>query len=290
MERDAVAAGAQVRRLDDDFRWPGGRRVAVVCNVAFEAWSDGRGPGIGPMGNPLPAGAVDTNARSWGNYGVTRGIDRLLRVLADEKVRASVMVSGVIAERRPATVRAIAQAGHEIVAHGYAQDVVPAALPAEEDRAQIDRTTRLLTEAAGVRPTGWISPRGTPGAGTAAALVEAGYAWHGDIFDDDRPYVQVFDHGQIVGIPLNMEVNDLPHAMRYGRSPRQYVELFTDLLDAALGPDEGAVVIDVTAHAHCYGRPAGAWAYRMVARAASRDDVWLATRDEIAKYVLGTAA
>ena len=59
---DAVARDARVVRLDRAFRWPGGRHVAVVLNVAYEGWSDGKAPGIGPMGNPLPAGAFDTNA------------------------------------------------------------------------------------------------------------------------------------------------------------------------------------------------------------------------------------
>jgi hypothetical protein len=31
-----------------------------------------------------------------------------------------------------------------------------------------------------------------------------------------------------VAIPPTTEVNDLPHAMRFGRSPGQYVELFDD--------------------------------------------------------------
>ena len=35
---------------------PGGKRVAVIFNIAFEAWSDGQAPGIGPMGNVLKPG------------------------------------------------------------------------------------------------------------------------------------------------------------------------------------------------------------------------------------------
>ena len=94
---DAVARGARVVRLDRKFRWPGGRHVAVVLNVAYEGWSDGKAPGIGPMGNPLPADAFDTNALSWGSYGATRGIERLLRALDRAGRRASVMVSGIFA-------------------------------------------------------------------------------------------------------------------------------------------------------------------------------------------------
>ena len=57
------------RTEDDGLRWPGGRHVAAVVDVAYEAWSDGHAPGSGPMGNPLPHRAFDTNARSWDDYG-----------------------------------------------------------------------------------------------------------------------------------------------------------------------------------------------------------------------------
>ena len=286
MQYDAVARGARVLRLDRTFRWPGGRHVAVVLNVAYEGWSDGKAPGIGPMGNPLPAGAFDTNALSWGTYGATRGIERLLRALDRTGQRASVMASGVFAERTPVTLRAIADAGHEIVAHCYAQDIIPAQLTAEQVRADIEKTTSALEAASGQRPRGWISPRGTPSADGARLLLEAGYAWQGDVFDDDRPYLQIFDAGRVVAIPLTMEINDLPHAMRFGRSPGQYVELFDEALSQMLADDSEAVMIDVTAHAHVYGRPAGAWAFAAIAaKVGARDDIWLATRGEMAAHV-----
>jgi peptidoglycan/xylan/chitin deacetylase (PgdA/CDA1 family) len=71
------------------------------------------------------------------------------------------MVSGIFGERTPATVRAIVQAGHELVAHSYAQDVIPAQLALEAVRADIEHTTAALEAASGERPRGWISPRGT---------------------------------------------------------------------------------------------------------------------------------
>ena len=153
-ERDRIAIGATIRRLGADFRWSGGRKVAVVFNVAYEGWSDGVAPGLGPMGNPLPPGVFDTNALSWGSYGDTRGIGRLLDVLRSVQIKSSMMVSGIFAERSPATVRAIAEAGHEIVAHAYAQDIIPARLTAEEVEADIVRTTEALASVTGVRPTG----------------------------------------------------------------------------------------------------------------------------------------
>jgi peptidoglycan/xylan/chitin deacetylase (PgdA/CDA1 family) len=288
---DAVARDAPVVRLGSSFRWPGGRHVAIVFNIAFEAWSDGNAPGIGPMGNPLPAGAFDTNALSWGHYGAVRGIDRLMRTLDRVKFRASVMVSGILAERVPHTIELIGGVGHEIVAHGYAQEMIPATRSSEQDRADIVRTTQLLEQACGTKPKGWISPRGTPGRDSARHLVQLGYQWHGDVFDDDRPYVQTFDGRRIVAIPLTMEINDLAHTMRFGRSPREFVENFDELLAHVLGGETEALQIDVTAHAHVYGRPSGAWAYEAIARKVMwRDDVWVATRSEIAAHVMKSIA
>ena len=47
-----------------DWLWPDDKRIAVVFNVCLEQWSDGKAPGISPMGNPLPAGVLDTMAIS----------------------------------------------------------------------------------------------------------------------------------------------------------------------------------------------------------------------------------
>lgn len=284
-ELDAVSHGARVRRLGVDFRWPGGRKVAVVFDIAFERWSDGVAPALSPMGNPLPPGTFDTNSLSWGNYGSARGLERLLGVLDRTKIKSSVMVSGIFGLSHPKAVKAIADAGHEIVAHSYAQDIVPAKLNPEQVREDIQKTTDALAAVTGSRPRGWISPRGTPHADSARLLLEAGYDWHGDVFDDDRPYLQDFDKGSLVAIPLTMEVNDLPHAMKHGRSPRQFIELYDDTLAASLSFNE-PMMIDVTAHCHCYGHAAGAGAFEQIAKsAAKRDDIWITTRDKIAAHV-----
>jgi peptidoglycan/xylan/chitin deacetylase (PgdA/CDA1 family) len=283
---NAANAEPAIRPFSRSLRWPGGRHVAVVFGVAYEAWSDGKAPGLSPMGNPLPPGAFDSNALSWGRYGQQDGIERLLRILDRTGHKASVMVSGILAERAPAQVKAIAAAGHEVVAHSYAQDVVPATLSPQDDRENIRKTTAILEQVTGLRPTGWISPRGTPGPSTVRQLIEAGYRYHSDVLDADMPYTQVFDNGSILAVPFTMDINDLPHAMRFGRTPRQFVELFTDYLAHTLKAPDWPIIIDVTAHCHCYGRPGGAWAYEEIARQMTgRDDVWLTTRGAIADYV-----
>jgi peptidoglycan/xylan/chitin deacetylase (PgdA/CDA1 family) len=285
-EQDLVAKGATVTRLGKDFRWPRDRRIAIFFNVAFEAWSDGKGPGIGPMGNPLPAGHFDTNALSFGTYGPVCGIWRLLESLAHAKLKAGVMVSGVLTERYPETVKAIADAGHDVIAHSYGQEVIPVMLTEAAERDHIANVTQLLKKVTGSAPKGWMSPRGTPSTATARLLAEAGYLWHGDAMDDDRPYIQDFSGSSIVATPFTMEVNDMPLYMRYGDPPAQYVEMFKRTLARLRQREKGAVLLDATAHAHVFGRPLGAWAYEAVMEIAKGTrGVWIGTRTEAVKHI-----
>jgi peptidoglycan/xylan/chitin deacetylase (PgdA/CDA1 family) len=269
--------------------WPGGRKIAVVFNVCLEAWSDGKAPGITPMGNPLPAGVLDTMAISWAGYGVRRGIYRLLDAFARHRAAASVMVNAVIAERAPEAVKAVADAGHEVPSHSYAMDVIPALLSDADERANIARCTALLEQASGRKVVGWLSPRGTSRAQTPRLLAEAGYTWYGDVFDDDLPYVQTFGDRKIVAIPLGTDVNDMPF-MKYGNAPRTMLDCFTE--NVAIARETGEVtIIDVTCHAHIFGHPRGAYYYGKIVEAAAADAaVWIGTRAQIARHVLAQEA
>src|SRR5436305_13868535 len=97
--------------------WPKKRRIAVVFNVCLEAWSDGKAPGISPMGNPLPSGVLDTMAISWAAYGVKTGIYRLLEAFSRHGAKTSVMVNAISAERALEAVIAIAEGRHEVLSH-----------------------------------------------------------------------------------------------------------------------------------------------------------------------------
>jgi len=276
-----------IKRLPDSFRWPGGKRVAVIFNIAYEAWSDGQAPGIGPMGNVLKPGFFDTNAHSWASFGLVRGIHRLLNIAEKHQIKTSIMVNGVICERDPETVRRLADLGHEIINHSWGMDVIPVYFDEAAERANLQRNHELLERTAGVTPKGWISPRGTGSQITSRLLAEAGYTHHGDVNDDDRPYVMEFDGRRIVGIPLTMDVNDLPTCIRYGHGPRHMLEAFKDTFAALREHESVPLMLDVTAHTHVLGRPAGAWVYdEIMGLVKAAPDVWICTRAEMAQYVL----
>jgi len=273
-----------------DWLWPDDKRIAVVFNVCLEAWSDGKAPGISPMGNPLPAGVLDTMAISWASYGVTTGIYRLLDAFARHGAKTSVMVNAVVAERAPEAVKAIADGGHEVLSHSYAMDVIPALLSDDEEMKNIRRCTALLERASGQKIQGWLSPRGTSKPTTPKLLADYGYTWYGDVFDADLPYVKEYGNKKIVAIPLSYDVNDMP-SMKYGHPPKMMLDSFNEVIDIARSRDDELRIIDVTNHAHIFGHHRGAYYFEKIIEAAvSAPDVWVGTRAEIAGHVLAQQA
>ncbi len=238
--------------------WPAGRGLAVSVSVMLEGWSDGAAPGVGPMGNVLRAGATDFQALSWAAYGVNAGAPRLLDVLAARGVRAVFYVSGVLAEPHAPLLRAIAEAGHVVAAHGWGQQTIPATQDEAAERADLHRCLHALEAACGARPPGWISPRCTPSARTTALLAEAGLAWHSDFFDQDLPRMVQTAHGPIAAVPFTMEVNDMPLSVRYGNEPEAYTRTLARILDGWGELPPRPACLDLTVHAHVYGRPMGA--------------------------------
>lgn len=78
-----------------------------------------------------------------------------MHLLDEVGLKASMSTNGLAAERHPGAVRAAAEAGHEIVGHGWVNDILMQADDPEGEVAEIRRCTRALTEASGVCPVGW---------------------------------------------------------------------------------------------------------------------------------------
>ncbi len=270
--------------------WPEGKRIAVIFNVCLEAWSDGKAPGISPMGNPLPPGVLDTMAISWASYGYKTGIYRVLESFRRHGVKGSFMINAIIAELAPSAVKAVAEGSHEILSHSYAMDIIPALLSNEEEHKNIERCTALLEKVSGQKIRGWLSPRGTSRRETPKLLAEAGYTWYGDVFDADLPYVLDFGGKKLVAIPLSYDVNDMP-SMKYGNPPKMMLEAFDEVIGIARERDDELRIIDVTNHAHIFGHHRGAHYFeKIIEKAVGSSDIWIGTRAEVADHILAQTA
>lgn len=276
----------ETERLHNDFLWPNNKRLAIIFNVAYEMWTPGNFSSVSPMGNVLSGDIFDPNADSYGRYNVNSGCRRLFDIAESHDVVTSVFTSGLVAEHHADKLRALSEFGHEIIGHNYGQDILFPNLNEQERENNISSSTQVIERATGAPPRGWISSRITSDLDVQRRLSLHGYKWHGDALDDDLPYLQKFSDSEIMAIPVTIDFNDLPHAMRFGRTPEQFLQMFMGTVDRLLASNREALILDVIVHGHCYGRPAGAWAFEeIVKRCSQKKDLWLTTRGQIFDYV-----
>src|SRR6185436_5569799 len=62
---------------------------------------------------------------SYGRYGVRAGLPRLMGLLDRRKIKATIFVTAIDAERHPDAVRALRDAGHEIACRGFDLKLLP---------------------------------------------------------------------------------------------------------------------------------------------------------------------
>ena len=294
-QRDAPATGAIGHTAIPGARsapvppgWPAGRPLAVSVSVMLEGWAEGSAPGIGPMGNPLKPGVPDLQALSWAEYGPRTGTQRLLDLLRRSGIRAVFYTSGVVAERYPALPAAIEADGHTVAAHGWSQGTIPPYLTPDAEREDIARCVDVLTRTAARAPRGWLSPRCTASTVTSQLLARAGFRWHADMFDSDLPYPVQTDAGPLLGMPFTMEVNDMPLYVRYGNEPDAFTRTLARIVEGWPALGSPFACLDITVHAHVFGRPYGAIAFLDSLALVQRNTLcWLTNHAELAALYAG---
>lgn len=115
---------------------------------------------------------------------VEANTDRILAQFARTGTRATFFTLGWVAERRPALIRRIVEAGHELASHGYGHALV-SSLDAEAFRADLARARQVLEDAGGVAIRGYRAPTFSIGPRTPWAydiLAEQGIAYSSSIF------------------------------------------------------------------------------------------------------------
>ncbi len=98
---------------------------------------------------------------------------RFLDLLARFEIPATFFVCGKNVARRPATARAIVEAGHEIGNHTYSHPLLPLCGP-RRTREELVRTQRQIEDAAGVSPGLFRPPYGLGSPALASVLADLG--------------------------------------------------------------------------------------------------------------------
>ena len=190
--RDLIGYGGRT----PDFVWPNGQRLAVSLVVNFEEGAEqqvGDGDALSErMGEVISV--VEPGVRDMGQeqifaYGMRAGIWRFLDLLDETHIPATFFCCGRAVERVPEIAREITRRGHEPACHGWRWRPHADYATREAEAADLDRCIAAIDAATEERPLGFFC-RGSESIWTRELLVERGFLYTSNAFDDDLPYVE----------------------------------------------------------------------------------------------------
>lgn len=265
--------------------WPKSQVIAVTLGVALESFV---GHSQFRRGTPLP----DYVSCAFGEYGARAGIRRIFGLMQQLNIPGTIYVNGLAASRHPDVVRTLAEAGHELVGHGWANDQHLDSLSEPEERAVIGRTLSTIETVSGIRPVGWVSPGYRITANTIGILEEEGIQWLGDFSCDDFPFHIEVEGSPIVIKPALLEfANDLSLVISPKNPPEVLFQYFKASFDRAYqeGLQGSPKVVDLVVHSHFSGRPMLIDVIEQCLKyAMGFPDVWFCTGKDIAQQYLST--
>ena len=269
-----------------DWHWPEGRRLAVYLGVNLEhfAFGDGLGAELAP-GGPQP----DVLNYAWRDYGNRVGAWRLLALLDELALPATVLVNSAMYDYAPALVAAHRARGDEIAGHGRTNAERQSVLGEDDERALIAEATARLTAEEGRPPAGWLGPWVAESAVTPDLLQEAGYRYLLDWCHDDQPTWMTTRGGRILSMPYPQELNDIPAVVARKVGAREFADMIVDQFDEMAEQARAQpLVMGIALHPYIVGQPfrlrplRRALAHIGARAAASR--VWLTTAGAVAAH------
>ena len=273
------------------YAWPGGARLAVYLGLNLEhfAFGEGLGAELVPAG-PQP----DVLNFAWRDYGNRVGAWRLLALLDELRLPATVLLNSAMYGYAPALVAAHRARGDEIAGHGRTNSERQSVLPEAEERALIAESTAAILRHEGKAPRSWLSPWIAESRSTPDLLVEAGYGYTLNWCADDAPIWMRTRAGRLLAIPYPQEVNDIPAIVARKDGAAQFADMIVDDLEERLlqVADGKPQVMGIALHPYLVGQP---YRLRQLRRAllqlaARRDVAWITTAGGVFEHVLSLPA
>ena len=270
-----------------DYRWPDGNRLAVYVAVNLEhfAFGEGLGAELAP-GGPQP----DVLNYAWRDYGNRVGVWRLLEMLDELALPASVLVNSTLYEHCPEVMAAFRARGDEIVGHGRSNAERQGVLDEMAEAALIAEATAAIATAEGIAPRGWLGPWISESAVTPDLLQEQGYSYVLDWCMDDQPVWLATRRGRLLAVPYPQEVNDIPAIVARKMNAAAFADMIIDNFDEMRRQARTMpLVMGIALHPYIVGQP---YRLRHLRRAlghiaALRDTCWLTTAGAIAGHCAG---
>ncbi len=275
--------------------WPGGAGVALWVNVAVQFFPlDQRGKPFAPPGGmttPYP----DLRHFTLRDYGNRVGVVRCLEALDAFDIQPTFTVNAALVEHCPRLLDRLVQRGDEILASSWHMDTLHhGELAVDEERAIVRKSLATLRECTGQAVEGWVSPARSQSRHTPDLLAAEGVRYMGDWINDELPYAFHTNAGELVALPLSLELDDQFLIGANLHSEWEYAAQIIDACDflAAEAAETGhGRLLSLSVHPWLMGQPHRIAAFESVlAHLAGCASIWSASASEVVAAWRGQAA
>jgi len=263
-----------------NLKWP---RGSVAVSLTFDVDAE-----AGLLGDS-PTFARRLTALSEGRFGVTRGVPRILELLARHSIPATFFVPGHTADIHAGLIERLLAAGHEIGHHGH-MHLRSDRVPLEQQVEEMERGIESLIRAGAPKPAGYRSSSWEITPETFALVVDNGFVYDSSCMGDDRPYYESHGNRSILELPVHWSLDDWP-MFGWGidnggnfASPATLYDTWRAEFESARRERRHTTF---TMHPEVIGR-GGRFAQleRFVESLVRDGDVWFARLDQVAAQVL----
>ena len=291
--RDFAGYGRRTPRV----RWPDDASLVVNIVLNYESGAeyslpdgDGRNDSWGEYSYQIGPDVRDLGTETHFEFGSRAGIWRLARLFDRYQVPITIGACARGLERNPEVAEWIAEAGHDVIGHGY-RWAENSEMTREQERDDLRRGIDSIERLTGQRPLGWYV-RSFPSVRTRELIVEeGGFLYDSDASNDELPYFVDAGSSPFLVVPYSKVYND----NRYLLSPTYSTPNdFFENLRAAVGylcdeaaAGHGARMMTVGLHERWSGQASRATAIRdFVEYLQTRQDVRVMRRLDIARWWL----
>lgn len=289
--RDFKGYGATLPAL----QWPGAARLAVSFVLNFEEGAE-FSVADGDAVNEAVYEAIDRLAGpdpcidSHFEYATRTAWWRIADLFDRFAAPLTLSACGRAVERSPWLAQDAIRRGFEVAAHGYRWQS-HAGMDEATERADIAAAVAAIREATGSAPLGWHT-RSASTPATRRLLVEHGFLYDSDAYNDDTPYFVTVGEKRHLVLPYAFDTNDMQfqHSNRFASSA-DFATYVCDAFDwLAREGEAGPRMLSIGLHLRMIGRPGRMKALETILEHLQRDGrAWVATRAQIARHWIAHA-
>ena len=271
------------------FLWPGGKKMALSLVFNYEEGAehsvatDGIVESIGEFA-PVDISVRDVGMESVYEYAQRVGIWRILAELEKKKMHATFYASALALKANADAALEIVKGGHEICDHGYGWTEL-FKMSLKEEKEEIRKSIEAIEAITGKKPSGFYARE--PSENTVKILTQfPNFIYDSDSYADDIPYYDR-ETGLLI-VPYTPDANDFhfQNPMNRFANAEDFLAYLEDTFDVLHSESQkNPKMMTAAFHIRVTGRPGRFAALSRFLDYVSRfDDVWIATRDEIARF------